>query len=50
VKESAELVAALPSTRVSVQRLSSALRLIKMDQRAEMRKNLTENNKCALNI
>lgn len=42
VKESALLAAALPPTQVSVERLFSALRLIRTDQRASMKEKLTE--------
>ena len=42
VRESALLVAALPPTQVSVERLFSALRLIRTDQRAAMKEKLTE--------
>ena len=42
VRESAMLAAALPPTQVSVERLFSALRLIRTDQRAAMKEKLTE--------
>lgn len=42
VKDVAMLAVALPPTQVSVERLFSALRLIRTDQRASIKEKLTE--------